>query len=78
MIMKKCLDWIKNYRSGNRMLVETEYASTLSLRRKNAAEPLCKIEFKNKGETLFLDVLAVIGAVWALGRLIRLIGRLFH
>ena len=76
--MQKCLNLIKRFREGNRVLIETEYTRTLSLRRRNAEEPLCKIELKDKSEKLLLDVLAVIGAAWAIGRLIRLIGRVFR
>ena len=76
--MQKCLNLIKRFRAGNRVLIETEYTRTLSLRRRNAEESLCKIELKDKSEKLLLDVLAVIGAAWAIERLIRLIGRIFR
>ena len=76
--MQKFLNKIKRFRAGNRILVETEYARTLSLRRRNEEEAICTVECKDKDACLLLDILAVIGIAWAMGRVFRLIGRLFR
>ena len=76
--MCKCLEMIKKFRSGNRVLVKTDYCRSVSLCRRNAEEPVCKIEMKDKNEVLLLDVVAVLAAVWAVGRLCRAIRALFH
>ena len=76
--MQKFLNKIKRFRAGNRILVETEYARTLSLRRRNEEEAICTVECKDKDVCLLLDVFAVVGIAWAIGRLFRLISRLFR
>ena len=76
--MCKFLELIKKFRGGNRILVQSDCNRTILLRRREEAEPLCRVEIKDKTEHLLSDIVAVLGALWLLDRAVRAIGRLFR
>ncbi|MBQ9121475.1 MAG: hypothetical protein IJY12_03820 [Clostridia bacterium] len=76
--MCKCFEMIKKFREGNRVMIESDCHRTVLLRRKEESAPICKIEVNNKEEKLLFDVLAVLGAAWAVCRVTDGIRRLFR